>query len=149
MHIRRNISIMTVFLKTRQTFTICKKKIFIKLQNVCEPYMDVKWMGLFFSVFINHFLKIHRSVLCKITINFIRTPIYEKKIMAKVRLTRQKQYFLLRISRQIESLRGVSQKQLFGNVAFLHLSKPGEMPVTDFILVVYLSVHPACYFTKG
>ena len=32
---------------------------------------------------------------------------------------------------------------------FLHLSKPGEMPVTDFILVVYLSVFPICYFTKG
>ena len=33
--------------------------------------------------------------------------------------------------------------------SFLHLSKPGEMPVTDFILVVYLSAPPACYFTKG
>ena len=32
---------------------------------------------------------------------------------------------------------------------FLHLSKPGEMPVTDFTLVVYLSVLPACYFSKG
>ena len=60
---------MAVFLKTRQNFTICTKKIFIKLQNVCDPYMDVKWMGLFFSVFINHFPKIHRSVLCQITID--------------------------------------------------------------------------------
>ena len=33
--------------------------------------------------------------------------------------------------------------------SFLHLPKPGEMPVTDFILVVYLSAPPACYFTKG
>ena len=34
-------------------------------------------------------------------------------------------------------------------VIFLHLSKPGEMLVTDFTLVVYLSVLPACYFSKG
>ena len=69
--------------------------------------------------------------------------------MAEVQLTKQTQYFLLCISRQKQSLGGVFQKLLFCNVAFLHFSKPGEMPVTDFILVLYLSVPAACYFTKG
>ena len=77
------------------------------------------------------------------------TSIYEKKITAEVWLTRQKQYFLLHISRQRQSLGGVPQKQLFCDVAFLHLSKPGEMPVTDFISSFYLLVSPACYFIKG
>ena len=76
------------------------------------------------------------------------TLIYEKKITAEVWLTRQKQYFLLCISKLKQSLGGISQKQLFCNVAFSHLSKPGEMPVTNFILAVYLSVPPAYYFTK-
>ena len=40
----------------------------------------------------------------------------------------------------------ISQKYLFCNVVFLHLSKPGEMPVTDFI---FLSLPLACYFAKG
>ena len=39
MHIQRNIStINDCFLKTKQTFTICSKQNFIKLQNVRDPY---------------------------------------------------------------------------------------------------------------
>ena len=33
--------------------------------------------------------------------------------------------------------------------SFFALVKAWIMPVTDVILVVYLSVLPACYFTKG
>ena len=151
MHIQRNIStINDCFLKTKQTFTICSKQNFIKLQNVRDPYEYIYiyiyiyiylhryvfcpsqdssvWLGLtsrewydrsaqsikcwalpkcgvlnkqksfcshqcspecssyiyiyilyiyiyiwffFFNVFINHFLKIHRSVLSKITIDLL------------------------------------------------------------------------------
>ena len=53
------------------------------------------------------------------------------------------------ILRQKQSFGGISQKRLFCNVAFLRLSKPGEMPVTEFILVLSLSVLLACHFTKG
>ena len=108
-------------------------------------------MGFFFNVFIKNFLKIHRNVLHKKQMIYcifetFMTSVYEKKITAEVWLTRQKEYFVLHISRQ--SLGDLCQKELFCNVAFLHLSKPGEMPATDFILVVYLLVPPACYFTK-
>ena len=38
---------------------------------------------------------------------------------------------------------GFPQKYLFCNIAFVHLPKPWEMPVTDFILVVDLLVYQA------
>ena len=139
------------FLKTKQTFGICTN--FIKLQNVCDLYIPivcVKWF-FFFNVFIKNFLKIYRNVLHKKQMIYcifetFMTSVYEKKITAEVWLTRQKEYFVFHISRQ--SLGDLCQKQLLCNVAFLHLLKPGEMPATDFILVVYLLVPPACYFTK-
>ena len=71
--------------------------------------------GYFFNVFKNHFLKIHRSVLHKITIDILyfemfMTSVYGEKYGRSICLARQKQYFLLRISRQKQSLGGVSQK---------------------------------------
>ena len=47
------------------------------------------------------------------------------------------------VSRQKQSSGGVLQKLLFYNVAFMHLSKPQEMPVRYLIFVVYLLVCPA------
>ena len=64
------------FLITKQTFTLYKKQNFTKIQNVCDPYIwiciaVVKWTCFFFDVIINHFLKINRSVLRKITIDLL------------------------------------------------------------------------------
>ena len=55
--------------------------------------------GYFFNVFKNHFLKIHRSVLHKITIDILyfemfMTSVYGEKYGRSICLARQKQYFL-------------------------------------------------------
>ena len=45
----------------------------IKLKNVCDPYIEIclLWKKFFFNVFLNHFPKIHRSFLHKITIDLL------------------------------------------------------------------------------
>ena len=81
------------FLKAKQTFAICRKQNFIKLQNVCDNYIYVCCeMNVFFlDFFMNRFPKIHRSVLNKIPIAYyvfemLMMSIYEKKILAEARL---------------------------------------------------------------
>ena len=69
MHIRSNVSIMTANL-----YNMCKIKLHKTSKCLWPVYTDiffVKWM-FFFGVFLNHFPKIHRSVLRKITID----PLY-------------------------------------------------------------------------
>ena len=77
MHIQRNISIVTVFFKYKTSlynmYNIKLHKTSKCLWTVHIVMYVVKWMGVFFfNVFINHFPKIHRSVLCKIAID----PLY-------------------------------------------------------------------------
>ena len=106
----------------------------------------VKWM-VFFYVFINHFPKIHRSVLHKITIDLLYFwDVYDANLW-------EKNSGRSNISRYIFQARNshweaFPKNSCFAMYLFLQLSKPGKMPVTDFILVVYLSVLPVCYFTK-
>ena len=78
------------FLKTKQTFTICTKENVIKLQNVCNPfYRCLLWNEYFlFNVFINHFLRIHRSVLLKITIGLLYfRDIYDVNLWERLTIT--------------------------------------------------------------
>ena len=157
MHIQRNISTVTVFFKYKTSLynmnNIKLHKTSKCLWTVHIVMYVVKWMGVFFfNVFINHFPKIHRSVLCKIAIdplyfwdiydinlwekNYSRSTTYKAKAVFPI------PYF------EAEAVIGRCFSKMFCNVAFLHLSKPGKMFVTDFILA-YLSVPTACYFTKG
>ena len=51
-----------------------QKQIFIKLQNDCDPYIEICLLSndfFFFDNFINHFQKIHKSILHKITIDLL------------------------------------------------------------------------------
>ena len=106
----------------------------------------VKWMG-FFDVFINHFPKIHRSVLRKIAIDLLYfwdvhdANLWEKN-SGRSNISR---YIFQGRSSHWEAF---PKNSCFAMYLFLLLSKPGEIPVTDFILVVYLSALPVCYFTK-
>ena len=63
------------FLKTKLLFTVCTKWNFIKLQNVCDPFIRMFFWNKCFLPrrfhFINHFSKIHRSVLCEITTDLL------------------------------------------------------------------------------
>ena len=108
----------------------------------------VKWMG-FFRRFHKSLPKIHRNVLRKITIDLLYFwDVYDVNLWGKNsgRSTVNQAEAVFPITYfKAEAVIG----RRFYNVAFLHLSKPGEMPVIDFILVVYLSVLPACHFTKG
>ena len=109
----------------------------------------VKWIA-FFRCF--HSPKIHSSIFRKITIDLLSFwGVYDVNLCEKNsgRNLAYKTEAVFPILKQKQSFRGISQKQLFCNVAFLRFSKPGEMPVTEFILVLYLSVLLACYFTKG
>ena len=130
------------------------KKNFIKLQNVFHLYIQICILGnerLFFDVFINLFLKsieassVKQQLIYCIFETFM-TSIYEKKNQGRSTAYKAE---AIPISKQKQALGGVFQKQLSAMQLFLHFSKPEEMPVTYFILVVYLSVPAACYFTKG
>ena len=50
-----------------------QKQIFIKLQNDCDPYIEICLLSneFFSDNFINHFQKIHESVLHKITTSIV------------------------------------------------------------------------------
>ena len=143
------------FLKTKQTFAICTKYNFVRLQNVCDLYIETCMLWnelLLFDVFKNHSPKIHSSIFRKITIDLLSFwGVYDVNLWEKNsgRNLAYKTEAVFPILKQKQSFRGISQKRLFCNVAFLRFSKPGEMPVTEFILVLYLSVLLACYFTKG
>ena len=68
-------------------YNMYEKKLYKTLKYLWPVHIDMyflKWM-VFFDVFINHFLKIHRSFLCQITIDLLYfkkflTSIYEKKL---------------------------------------------------------------------
>ena len=68
MHMQRNTNIMTVFKDKTNLYNMYKIN-FIKLQNVCDPYIYIdmfvkKW--IFFRRFRKS-LQFHRSVLRKMT----------------------------------------------------------------------------------
>ena len=74
----------------------------------------------FFNVFINHFPKIHRSVLCKITIDLLYfemfvTSIYEEKVSARVQLIYAEQislYNFIILRKKRDSNKGVFLQNL-------------------------------------
>ena len=74
----------------------------------------------FFNVFINHFPKIHRSVLCKITIDLLYfemfvTSIYEEKVSARVQLIYAEQtslYNFIILRKKRDSNKGVFPRNL-------------------------------------
>ena len=78
------------FLKTKQTFALCSKYNFIKLQNVCDPYIYRYVCGemtvFFFEFFINHFQEIHRSVLRNIAINLFMFENFMTSISAEIQI---------------------------------------------------------------
>ena len=74
MYIRRNISIITVFKDKVNLYNMYKMKLHKTSKCLWPVYTDllvVKWVGFFSNVFVNHFPKIHRSVLRKITIDLL------------------------------------------------------------------------------
>ena len=81
-------SIITVFFKDKTNlYNMCKIKLHKTSKFVWPVYIDefvVKWV-FFFDVFINHFLKIHKSVLHKITIDVLYfLDVYEVYLWEKV-----------------------------------------------------------------
>ena len=81
---------MTVFKDKTDLYNMYKIKLHKTSKCLWPVNIDmsvVKWMS-FFEVFINHFPRIHRSVLCKITIDLFcfwhaYHVIYEKVIYQK------------------------------------------------------------------
>ena len=57
------------FLKTKQTFTICTTSENFKMSVTRRYRYSCCEMNVFFNVFINHFQKIYKSILRKITID--------------------------------------------------------------------------------
>ena len=89
------------FLKTKQTFTICIKKLHKTSKCLWPVYIDMfvaKYM-FFFYIFINLFPKIHRSSLHNVTISLlyfwdVYDIIYEEKILTEARLIHVEQMSL-------------------------------------------------------
>ena len=79
------------FLKTKQTFTICTKTSGNLKMSVTRRYRYVcceMIYDFFPDVFINHFQKIHRSVLLKTTIDLLYFwDVYDVSLWEKLAIT--------------------------------------------------------------